>query len=144
VQTGGSGFEQRVAVRACAHECASTEVCTKSGPPLPVVGQRDQAWTFSGARSDRGAVDVAEASGGRFGSYTQAIYDVWDDFASRPSGRRGANNFACRRLLFGRVSAEGAFAAGWLPAGRVRRQGGVGLQRQHHGNLLPRLEVGAA
>ena len=33
VQTGGSGFEQRVAVRACAHECASTEVCAKSGPP---------------------------------------------------------------------------------------------------------------
>ena len=27
MQTGGSGFEQRVAVRACAHECASTEVC---------------------------------------------------------------------------------------------------------------------
>ena len=30
--------------------------------------------------TDRGAVDVAEASGGRFSSDPQAIYDVWDDF----------------------------------------------------------------
>jgi hypothetical protein len=52
--------------------------------------------------------------------------------------------FAGRRLLFGRVSAEGAFAAGWLPAGRVPRQGGVGLQRDHHGNLLTRFEAGGA
>jgi hypothetical protein len=44
----------------------------------------------------------------------------------------------------GRVSAEGAFAGGWLSAGRVRRQGGIGLQRQHHSNLLTRFEVGGA
>ncbi len=30
--------------------------------------------------TDRGAVDVAEASGGRFSADPQAIYDVWDDF----------------------------------------------------------------
>ena len=29
-KTGGSAFEPRVAVRACAHECASTEVYAKS------------------------------------------------------------------------------------------------------------------
>ena len=74
-------------------------------------------------------------SHGPFGSYAQATYDVRDDFVSRPSGRHGANNFAGRRLLFGRVSAEPAFAARWLPAGPVRRQGGVGLQREHHGNF---------
>ena len=32
--------------------------------------------------TDRGAVDVAEASGGRFSADPQAIYDVWDDFVS--------------------------------------------------------------
>ena len=32
--------------------------------------------------TDRGAVDVAEASGGRFSADQQAIYDVWDDFVS--------------------------------------------------------------
>ena len=32
--------------------------------------------------TDRGAVDVAQASGGRFSSDPQAIYDVWDDFVS--------------------------------------------------------------
>jgi hypothetical protein len=42
------------------------------------------------------------------------------------------------------VSAEGAFAGGRLRAGRIRGQGRVGLQRQHHGNLLTRLTVGAA
>jgi 2,4-didehydro-3-deoxy-L-rhamnonate hydrolase len=32
--------------------------------------------------TDRGAVDVAQASGGRFSSDPQAVYDVWDDFVS--------------------------------------------------------------
>ena len=32
--------------------------------------------------TDRGAVDVAQASGGRFGSDPQSIYDVWDEFVS--------------------------------------------------------------
>ena len=55
------------------------------------------------------------------------------------------NTFAGRSLqLFGRVSAEGAFAAGWLIAGRVRRRCRVGLQREHHCDLLTRFEVGAA
>jgi hypothetical protein len=69
--------------------------------------------------------------------------DLWRS-GDRPSSRRGTTRFADRRMLFGRVSAEGAIAAGCLPAGRVRRQGGVGLQRQHHGNLLTRIEVGRA
>ena len=55
------------------------------------------------------------------------------------------NTFAGRSLqLLGPVSAEGAFAASWLLASRVRRRCGVGLQRQHHGDLLARFEVGAA
>ena len=67
------------------------------------------------------------------------------DSIRRPTLRPLRHNmFAGRRLLFGRVSAEGAFAAGWLPAGRVRRRCAVGLQRQHHGDLLARFEVGAA
>jgi hypothetical protein len=33
---------------------------------------------------------------------------------------------ADRRLLVGQVSAERAFARGWLPAGLIRREGGVG------------------
>jgi hypothetical protein len=54
VQTGDSGFEQRVAVRACAHECASMEVCAKSGP---VRQGRAKAGTgFPGIRSARSAV----------------------------------------------------------------------------------------
>ncbi|HET7667822.1 MAG TPA: fumarylacetoacetate hydrolase family protein [Mycobacterium sp.] len=32
--------------------------------------------------TDGGAVDVAQASGDRFGSDPQAIYDVWDDFVT--------------------------------------------------------------
>ena len=84
--------------------------------------------------------NVSRRSGRETGRGASA---VWDS-TTRPTPAAGHNTFAGRRLLFGRFSAEGAFAGDWLPAGRVRRQGGVGLQRQHHGNLLTRFEVGGA
>jgi hypothetical protein len=50
--------------------------------------------------TDRGAVDVAQASGGRFSSDPQAIYDVWDDFVSWATtlGEVDAADFALRDL----------------------------------------------
>ena len=66
------------------------------------------------------------------------------DSIPRPSPRRRGTRLSRAAGCCSAVSAEGAFAGGWLPAGRVRRQGGVGLQRQHHGNLLTRFGVGGA
>ena len=44
--------------------------------------------------------------------------------------------FVRLRLLFRRVSADGSFAGGGLPACRVRRRRGVGLQPKHHRDLV--------
>jgi hypothetical protein len=62
VQTGSSGFEQRVAVRACAHECASMEVCVKAdrgrteagaGLPRRGSGADGRSWRPAGRDSSR-------------------------------------------------------------------------------------------
>jgi hypothetical protein len=70
--------------------------------------------------TDRGAVDVAEASGGRFGSYTQAIYDVWDDFVSRPSGKISALSAGVRERDHANESHPDRVVKNWDRCPRFR------------------------
>ena len=64
--------------------------------------------------TDRGAVDVAQASGGRFSSDPQAIYDVWDDFVSWAStlGEVDAADFALTDLQAPTPAPAQVFAIG--------------------------------
>lgn len=64
--------------------------------------------------TDRGAVDVAAASGGRFASDPQAIYEVWDDFAGWAStlGQVGATDFQLTDLQAPTPAPAQVFAIG--------------------------------
>ncbi len=64
--------------------------------------------------TDRGAVDVAEASGGRFSSDPQAIYDVWDDFVGWAStlGQVDATDFQLTDLQAPTPAPAQVFAIG--------------------------------
>ena len=64
--------------------------------------------------TDRGAVDVAQASGDRFSSDPQAIYDDWDDFVSWAStlGEVDAAEFALTDLQAPTPAPAQVFAIG--------------------------------
>ncbi len=64
--------------------------------------------------ADGGAVDVAAASGGRFGSDPQAIYDVWDDFTGWASslGQVDATDFQLTDLQAPTPAPAQVFAIG--------------------------------
>ena len=64
--------------------------------------------------TDGGAVDVAEASGGRFSPDPQAIYDVWDDFAGWAStlGQVDATDFQLTDLQAPTPAPAQVFAIG--------------------------------
>ena len=70
------------------HLALESDSSPPRGAPMRIGNLSGRLTLFT----DRGAVDVAQASGGRFSSDPQAIYDVWDDFVSWAStlgrGRR--------------------------------------------------------
>ncbi len=92
---------------------ASPRPSTRSGPSTAAHSERSTHADRQPVRAADPSAPTAVPSTWRkprvvgFGSQTQAICDVWDDFASRPPGRRGANNFAGRRPVFGRSQLRG-------------------------------------
>lgn len=66
------------------------------------------------------AIDVEEASAGRFGSDPQAVYERWADFAAWARGTHGAEAVTYERELLG------------APAPAPRQSFGIGLNYRDH------------